>query len=183
MKTRNIILVILISTFIYKLNGQNLCFEVSLNVQQMVGDITSFDTEELLINDFLVYGFGAGMNAGRLNLNMDFLFGATDLEFPSNEFKAKISCVDINADWSFLKKPFTPLLTAGIGSLTFSESFTSAEGLNETDFAWNAGGGIKWTISDMIVVKALYRVTSTRIKESDNAIYFNGFSLGIGYRF
>ena len=44
-------------------------------VQQMKGDKTTSSEMKLNVDDSIVGGIGAGFNIGRVNLNMDLLFG------------------------------------------------------------------------------------------------------------
>ena len=53
--------------------------EVFAVVQQMNGDKTTSSEMTLDVDDSIVGGFGAGFNIGRVNLNMDLLFGAAIL--------------------------------------------------------------------------------------------------------
>ncbi|MBN1349690.1 outer membrane beta-barrel protein [candidate division KSB1 bacterium] len=151
--------------------------------QQMSGDQTSSSAGVLLLHKSTVAGIGAGFGLGRINLNLDFLFGATDIQMKNSSLHSKLSIVDINMDYNVLKSSFTPMLTLGLGSITFSESFADVGEFIETDFAYNYGIGARWTIARRYLLKAFYRVTTTKLKDTDDAIQFKGVAICLGYSF
>lgn len=159
-------------------------FEFSLLAQQMLGDKSSFPgingPLEFTIENFWGYGFQSGLNIGRFNIGLDFIFGSSQFNSATN-FDMKITCVDINFEYKFLKKAISPLLAAGIGSVSYNESFISAEGLNESDFSYNVGAGIKWIIAKKFYLKPMYRLTFSKIKESNEGLDYKGLGLCIGF--
>ncbi len=185
MKKYYIFLALVLLFNIY-LTAQYSGFEASVVIQQMTGDFTFFETEngreKLEVRNFIVYGFETGMNFQKWNMSVDFLFGSSEI-LSTNDFDVKISCVDIDLEYSLLARRFTPLIIAGIGSVTFSDSFTSVEKLNETDFSYNFAAGIKWNVAGNIFIKPFYRATFTKIKYSSNSIVFHGINITIGYLF
>ncbi len=157
--------------------------EVFALIQQMTGDETTGLDMTMTLDDAVVGGFGAGMNIDNFNLNLDMLFGSTEVKSEDLSLDTKLFCFDANLDYSILKGPVSPVVTAGIGSVNFSESLVSYEGFSETDFSYNVGAGLRCTIMNHFLLKALYRATWTTIKETDNAILLSGISVAGGYIF
>ncbi|RPH34079.1 MAG: porin family protein [Bacteroidales bacterium] len=185
MKLKNALLLLLF-LICSRTIAQKINFEASLIAQQMLGDNSSFKGENGSINfkidDFWGYGLQTGMNMGRFNIGFDFIFGSTKL-LSTNNLDLKVSCFDIDFEYCFLKKTISPLLAAGIGSVNYNESFTSAEGLNESDFSYNVGVGVKWIIADKFYVKPMYRLTFSKIKDSTDGLTYKGLSICLGYIF
>jgi hypothetical protein len=177
-----ILFLVLSGLFLYGIgNAQN--FEVFAVVQQMKGDKTTFNDQDLNVADNTLAGFGAALNGENINLNMVFLFGSTEIESESIKLKSKLFDVEINIDYAFLSGGISPLLSAGIGSITFTDSFTGYENLNETNFSYNIAAGLRAVISEQILIKALYKTSWTKIQETDSAIQLNGISVILGYIF
>lgn len=147
----------------------------------MNGDKTTASEMTLDVDDSIVGGIGAGFNIGRVNLNMDLLFGAADITSVNSKLDAKLFCFDANLDYNILKSSITPLLTAGIGSISFSDSNIMVEEFTETDFSYNFGAGLRWTIKKHYLIKGIYRATWTKIKDTDDSIMFDGISIFLGY--
>ena len=165
--------------------GQAFNFEASLLVQQMSGDKSYFESDEFIpieVTNFMSYGFQAGMNLGHFNLGIDFLFGNSEI-ISQNNFEVAVSCFDADLEYFFLKKSLTPLITAGIGSVNYTDSFTSVETLNENDFSYNVGAGLKWLIKDRFFIKPLYRFTFSKIQGTTDGLIFHGLHIGVGYIF
>lgn len=171
--------------FFMKAESQIVGLEAAFVAQQMNGDHSFFEnddgtTTKMELKDFMVYGMEAGLNLGKFNMGMDFLFGGSEV-ISDNNFDAKITCVDIDFEYSFLNKSISPLLVGGIGSVMYTDSFTSVENLSETDFSYNAGIGVKLIISKMIYIKPLYRITRSKIQGTTEPMTYNGISIGVGY--
>ena len=162
-------------------SAQNI--EVFAVVQQMTGDETTGLDMTIEVDDAVIGGFGAGMNIDNFNLNLDMLFGSTEIRSDDLTLDTKLFCFDANLDYSILDEQVSPMITAGLGSVNFSKSLVSYEDFSETDFSYNIGAGLRCTIMDHFLLKALYRVTWTTIKETDNAIKLNGISVTGGYIF
>ncbi|MBN2011182.1 outer membrane beta-barrel protein [candidate division KSB1 bacterium] len=152
-------------------------------VQQMNGDNTT--SGDMLVNvaDNTSGGFGAGFNMGNVNMNIDFLFGSTDVQIDDVVLDVKLFFFDANIDYAILSGPIAPLLTAGIGSVNFVDSYVTVDGLNENDFSTNVGAGLKLCVRDHYLVKALYRSTWTQIKYTDSKVRFDGVCIQAGYLF
>jgi hypothetical protein len=162
---------------------QQYTIEGSLMAQQMSGDISYLESDKsvsIQVKDFMAYGFQAGMNLRKLNMGIDFLFGSASV-ISQNNFEAKVSAFDADLEYSFLSKSISPLFIAGIGSVTYTDSFTSVESLNESDLSFNTGLGIKWKIADKFYLKPLYRITSSKIQGTTDKMLYHGFSISLGY--
>jgi opacity protein-like surface antigen len=152
-------------------------------VQQMGGDRTTGLGMDVLVDDSVVGGVGAGINIDGFNLNLDFLFGSTNVTIGDSGLDTKIFCVDANLDYAPIRGPVSPLVTAGIGSVNFSDSLVSIEEFSETDFSYNLGVGVRCTVKGHVLIKGVYRGTWTKIQSTDGSILFNGFSGSVGYIF
>jgi opacity protein-like surface antigen len=79
--------------------------------------------------------------------------------------------------------PFVPFVTAGIGFASFSSDVIDDEQfIDETDFAFNFGGGIKVFLTDTLLLRVDVRdyITTPEDLETLNLIEFSG---GIAYIF
>ncbi|MBN1424012.1 porin family protein [Candidatus Fermentibacteria bacterium] len=152
-------------------------------VQQAGGDETVGLGVPLVVKTSTLGGIEAGLNLERVNLALDFLFGSTDLTMEGATLETKLFFVDVNLDFVALKRPISPFVTAGIGSVNFSDSHVGPELFNETDFSYNVGAGLCAAYKRHFLAKALYRATWTTMKETDRAIRFDGLSFGLGYAF
>jgi opacity protein-like surface antigen len=177
-------LLILVSgiLFFYSTGNAQLV-EVYAVVQQMKGNKTTFMDQELEVADNLLGGFGAGLNIENVNLNMALLFGSTEITSGSFNLDTEVFGFEANLDYAFFSGILSPLISAGIGSITFTDSFVAYEDLNETNFSYNLGGGIRCVFSEHFLLKALYKATWTKIKETDSSIQLDGISINLGYIF
>lgn len=146
------------------------------------GDQTTSDDITLKVDDATLGGFGSGISFGKFNLNIDLLFGSTTVKSPENTLDTKLSTFDLNLDYRFFKFPLSPVVSVGFGSMTFSDSFSKIENFNETDVSLNYGAGLQANIGSKIMLKALYRTTSTKLKDTDSALNFRGICVTLGYR-
>lgn len=150
-------------------------------VQQIAGDRTTGLSLDVSVDDAAVGGFGAGMNMDGFNLNVDFLFGSASVTIGESRLDTKLFCVDANLDCSPLKGPVSPLVTAGIGPVNFSDSLVSIEELTATDFSHNLGADLRCTVKGRLLIRGVYRGTWTKIQSTDGAVLSNGLSASVGY--
>lgn len=172
-------LVLLFGLSFSAVSAQSLDFY--LTGHQMPGDQTTSEELVLEIEDVVVGGFGTGISAGKYNVNLGFMFGSTNAVSEDNVLETKLFNFDLNLDYRLLDFCVSPLLSAGFGSMTFSDSHYKIESFNETDFSYNYGAGLQATISKQFVIKALYRTTVTKLKETDDSLQFKGFFFALGY--
>jgi opacity protein-like surface antigen len=165
-----------------RVSAQTTAIDISGIVQQMTGGTTYFDQGKIEVKNFVGFGIGAGINFDNFNINLDFLFGSSAIR-SNNNFDIQVAGVDINLEYQFLNYQITPLVFAGIGSVTFTDSYTGQGNIDETDFSYNFGGGFRWTIGENFYLKGVYRMTSAKIAGTTDAIPFQGVSIGLGYIF
>lgn len=108
----------------------------------------------------------------------------------------------LNAYWDFHNNTaFTPYVGAGLGMGFIQSKYEYAEpgfskSLNETNtvFAWNAGAGVAYAITDNLSADLAYRFVGLGYHENEKTVegakfkvgmapYANEFSLGIRYTF
>ena len=142
-----------------------------------------------------VYGFGYGHNlTDHWNINTDLLFGYADTDVMNgSEFQFMLDknvemdyiLWDINVDYNILKSRLTPLVTGGIGLMDYSVN-TKADGVgevNETNFSYNLGAGVRWDVMDNLLLKVIYRSTWTEFSDADEDQRYEGVSVSFAYMF
>ena len=147
-----------------------------------------------------IFGIGMGMNAtDHWNVNTDLLFGRADgnVEIAGIAIPSSLIAIDadyflwnVNVDYNFLADPLTPLVTAGVGlakiDIEASAPLVPGAGSiseSETNFSYNIGAGGRWDITDNILIKLIYRMTWTQIKDANDKQNFNGVALSVAYMF
>jgi opacity protein-like surface antigen len=164
--------------------------EIFVLGQNMSGDTATGDGIEIELDDTTVFGIGLGVNDKNINFNLDIFFGSTDTEGrgpgPTLTADTDLFGLDLNLDYNFLETRFTPLITGGIGYINFNGTWRGDSGtsdFSETDFSYNLGAGFRWDVTDRFLMKAVYRATWTKLKDTDDSIQFKGISVSIGYLF
>ena len=117
---------------------------------------------------------------------MDVWFGSTNVTGKAFGVTVKGDTTllgwDANLDINILQSRFTPIVSGGIGFISFSgdvEGFT----FSEIDLSYNYGGGFRWDITDHFLLKTIYRTTRTTLEETDKALMFSGAVVSIGFAF
>jgi opacity protein-like surface antigen len=158
--------------------------------QYMSGDSTTFtNTIKMDLDSNIDGGLGFGININEyLNMNFDINFGSKDYKATYHSIVLKesvtIGAMNFNLDIYPLKTRFTPLVTAGIGFMSFSGDVgDSTNSFSETDLSYNVGAGIRWDIIDHVFLKAIYKATWTNLKDSNSTLMFHGPALSIGFIF
>ena len=151
----------------------------------LVGDSTTASVLTIDLDNAFTGGFGIGYNAyEHLNLNVDFYFTGVNVTGSGLGVSASSNTflwgMDVNLDVLILASRLTPVVTAGLGFMSFSGNFSGVE-FQETDFSYNVGGGLRWDFADNWFVKFLYRARFTTLQDADDSLVLNGFSLSIGY--
>jgi opacity protein-like surface antigen len=180
MKRIGIVICTVLLVMSIRVSAQNTTIDISGIVQHMNGGSTYFNQSKIEVNKFIGFGAGAGINFDQFNISLDFLFGSSGIK-STNSFDIKVGVVDANLEYQFLPSPITPLVFAGIGAVTFTDSFSGTGNIDETDFSYNFGGGFRWTMSEQFYLKGVYRVTSAKIINTTDAILFHGVSIHLGY--
>ena len=193
-----------LAQFRFQESGRTGTFEVGANVQWLSGETVGGHfggrDGELELEDL----FGGGINFGYhineyLNLNTDFLFSNADVNFNSPGVRSLQDDADffawtVNLDYYVFPTRFTPFLTAGLGFLymdNWYDDYWYCCGypphqeipISETDFLWNAGGGLRWEISDNLVLKLSYRIYGTELEYADEHMFMHSGLLSILYHF
>ncbi|MFC1792350.1 porin family protein [Planctomycetota bacterium] len=148
---------------------------------------------KLDVDSTTVYGFGYGQNlTDNWNINMDLLFGYadTDVKIVQNATDVTVGSVemdyilwDLNVDYNIFKSRFTPLITGGIGFMDYSiDTNTTGVGeVNESNFSYNLGAGVRWDVLDNLLLKVIYRSTWSEFDDNDQR--YDGVSLSFAYMF
>lgn len=168
----------------YSRKGQTELYGI---LQTMGGGKATTSGKNVGFDDTTVYGFGFGINiTDHWNLNMDLLFGSTDLE-PGGPLSTATSgdtslwLWNINVDYNILSQRLTPLVTAGIGLFGMSGDFDNGASFSESNFSYNLGVGGRWDISDNLFLKAIYRITWHDLEGMDGPD-FDGIMVSIGFK-
>ena len=137
-----------------------------------------------------LYGFGFGYNiTDHWNINTDLLFGSADADVMVAGTKVESEDMDyilwdINIDYSIWKSRLTPFVTAGIGLVDFGIDTTTYAGkVHESNFSSNLGAGVRWDITDNLMLKVLYRSIWTEVHDADNDQRYDNIGVNIGYMF
>ena len=141
------------------------------------------------IESTTVYGVGYGQNlTDHWNVNTDLLFGSADADvkiagITAENVEMDYILWDINVDYNIFKSRLTPLVTGGIGFMDYSVN-TRATGIgevNESNFSYNLGAGVRWDVMDNLLLKVIYRSTWTEFDDNDQRL--EGVSLSVAYMF
>lgn len=164
-------------------------------IQTMSGDTAEYSFTDILpvtldMDSTTVYGFGYGYNlTDHWNIYTNLLFGYADtdviVDVTVENKEMDYILWDINVDYNILKTRFTPLITGGIGLMDFSIN-TTATGVgqvNESNFSYNLGAGLRWDVDDNFLLKLIYRTTWTELNHADDDLKYDGVSLSAAYAF
>jgi len=164
-------------------------------IQMLGGDEVDYSfTDELPVTLDLdggnIYGIGLGYNmTDHWNLNTDLLFGSADADVKISGDKAgseKMDYIlwDINLDYNIWKERFTPLVTGGIGFMDFGIDIGGNVGeVDEIDFSYNLGAGVRWDVRDDLLLKLIYKSTWTELHDADGKQQFESFNLSVAYMY
>ncbi len=136
-------------------------------------------------DDTIVGGIGVGWFINEhLNLNTDVMFGVVDLIGSIRTVQADFGLWNVNLDWYPWKSAITPVLTGGVGLLSYRAQMApvSQSGFEDEDFSYNLGGGIRWDINDQWFAKAVYRVIRARWDGADNNVTIESISVMLGVK-
>ncbi len=148
---------------------------------------------KLDVDSTTIYGFGYGHNlTDHWNINMDLLYGYAKTDVMNgSEFQFMLYedvemdyiLWDLNVDYNIFKSRLTPLVTGGIGFMDYSVN-TRATGVgevNESNFSYNLGAGVRWDVMDNLLLKVIYRSTWTEFDDNDQR--YDGVSVSVAYMF
>jgi opacity protein-like surface antigen len=160
--------------FIQKWNGGESSYtESGIHIDAKFDDANIFGVE-----------FGSNIN-DHVNYHMDIYYGSLPSTAYGNgksvESTGSVLGWGLNLELYLLKERITPLVSVGVGFVDF---FGDVEGLsfNEYDFTYNYGVGVRWDVTDHLLIKALYKTTNVTLKDAEKASKFNGLSASIDFR-
>jgi opacity protein-like surface antigen len=137
-----------------------------------------------------LYGIGYGYNfTDHWNINTDLLFGSADTEVKIVDTTVETPDMDyilwdLNLDYNIWKSRFTPLFSAGVGFMDVSiVTSTDAGKVQENNFSFNLGAGVRWDVKDNIFLKVVYRSIWTEVRDADNDQRFDRAGLSVAYMF
>jgi hypothetical protein len=159
----------------------------------------------MMLQDTTLYGVSFGMNlTEHININGDIARGQPkfDAIWGTDVIHGKgtMWITNINVDYNFLKRNFSPFVSAGVGFLTFDSGVPNGGGIyywwdpywgytatasytthSSAHWTWNAAAGIHWDFADNWVMKASYQVLWSKIGQSGTEA-FPQYTLSIGWR-
>jgi opacity protein-like surface antigen len=148
-----------------------------------------FGTVKTKMDDTGLGGFGIAYHfTDFISVHGDFMFGGATfsanlpLENGGTTFVSQDAFIQtgrFNVDYNIINRRLTPFVTAGIGYQYTETELTQLPAVSycwwdpwwgwicetshpyayQTDFTWNAGGGLRWDITDSLVVKAMVGAT------------------------
>jgi len=156
-------------------------------LQNMGGDKTYGSGVMMEIGSTSAIGIGYGSNlSNHLNLNMDMWFGSTNVTGKALGITVTGDTTllgwDANLDINILQNRFTPIVSGGVGFISFSGDVVGFP-FSETDLSYNYGGGFRWDVTDNFLLKTIYRTTRTTLKETDKALMLSGAAISICFIF
>jgi len=97
------------------------------------------------------------------SIHSDFMFGPATFKFEypggvTQQFghNGFISTGRFNLDYNIINRRLTPFITAGIGyqyQQVEQDYYYGTDYYYETDFTWNVAGGIRWNVTDNLLLK------------------------------
>ncbi len=177
--------------------GRSNKFGIFALIQQMKTDSISGESSGLPItvefDDMAVFGFGTEFGFhDHFGMSWDLFFGATDMiaEVANIELEGDtvVLGTDINLLIYLLKTPVTPVITAGIGYISFTGDWDAGSSsvdttFSETNFSGNLGVGVRWDAKNGFFGQVLYRNTWTQLEDMDDSSKFGGISIALGTTF
>jgi opacity protein-like surface antigen len=178
-------------------------FEVGGTVQWFSGETVDGHFAgrdgELELEDLVGGGINFGYHLNEyLNINTDLVFSSADVNFFSPGVRSLHDDADffawtVNLDYYILPTRFTPFLTGGIGLLYMDNWYDDywyccyppqqEIPISETDFLWNVGGGLRWELTDNIVLKLGYRLYGAELEYANEHMFMHSGLLSILYHF
>ena len=189
-----IVIFAVVPVFCYAVDDQDRArrAEFYLMGQYAGGDTVSGLGLEAKLDSTSSAGLGLGYNlSSYLNFNWSMYYGQTKMKAQSYygipayrrvSADTDVFAMDFNLDYNILKYPLTPVISGGIGFINYSGSVGIFD-FNETDFSYNLGAGLRWDISRNFFIKAVYKATWTKLKDTDGTVCLDGPALFVGFVF
>jgi len=104
------------------------------------------------LGDTTAVGLGIGNNFSDLfNGNAEMYFGSMDVTGKASGITVKgntaLIGTNLNLDFNILKSRFTPVVTGGVGLISFTGDIEGFP-FNESDLSYNLGAGFRWDITN-----------------------------------
>jgi OOP family OmpA-OmpF porin len=130
------------------------------------------------INSGPVYGFGIGYNlTKRFGLEGVYDYVSTDSKSPNKEPDVKASILRLDALYHFMPdSDFVPYVSAGIGAIDIDKS----PGDSDTSALLNAGGGVKYFITEDVAARGEVRYLRDIEDDYNNFMYTLGLVVQFG---
>jgi opacity protein-like surface antigen len=177
--------------FSRKGHGEIFLFGQSVSSDEFGGEDSGI-TIDMETDDTFVGGIGMGFNINDyINVNTGLWYGNTDLLIKGSyqgsfigEFEEDFNMLgwDLNIDYNILKTRLTPMVTGGIGFVNFSGDIEDDD-ISETNFSYNLGVGLRFDITDRLLVKAVYHLIWTELEDADEKTNLDGLRVSIGFIF
>lgn len=163
----------------YKRQGKGEVFFIG---QSLGSDTTTGLGITMELDPGLMGGFGVGINlSDNFNVNTALQFGNSDFNADTGvSVDLKTLAWDFNLDFNILKARLTPMVSGGIGFIRFTREDNL---IDESDFSYNAGAGLRWDITEHLMVKAMYRVMWVKMQDTDSRMMLDGPSISVGLIF
>lgn len=178
-------------------------FEIGGAFQWFAGQTVNGDVGgtggRLKVDDIFSGGLHFGYNfTEQLNVNTEFVFGEADLSYSSaggsRSDDASFFAWMVNLDYYILPTRFTPFVSAGIGLLGLTNEYEDDYWyyyywddrelpIDEVNFIWNVGGGVRWDPIDNLYLRLGYRLNGTQLEYADEYMYVHSVILAVGYSF
>jgi opacity protein-like surface antigen len=190
-------------TFFYRLFTAPVITKSNVRFEDQIG---TFDGT-FKIDDTDLFGFSWGYNYGsHLNLNLEMALGRPDFKgswgTSTLSGTADMWTGDLNVEYNLLKSRFTPFVGVGLGFMYFDSNIPEGDpdvwcwwdyywgyvcGASQsthsaTDFTWNATAGVRWEVTDRLLLKASYKAMWTKVGDS-GTVLFPQYSLSAGWLF
>ena len=155
-------------------------FELFVLGQYTIGDETDISGVDLEYDDTFAGGVGVGFNiAENINFNGTVLIGEANFSldaFGVNvEDDSTVISPEFNVDWNILDQAFTPFVTVGAGAMIFTGG-----AVDETDFTYGIGAGVRWDIASDLFLKVWYRAKWFELEDADDEFLLHTINIGFG---
>ena len=121
-------------------------------------------TVKLKLDDTGLGGVGFAFHfSDFFSMHADFMFGPATFKFEypggvTQNFgdNGYITTGRFNLDYNIINRRLSPFITAGIGyqyQQVDQDYYYGTSYYYETDFTWNVGGGVRWNVTDNLIMK------------------------------
>jgi opacity protein-like surface antigen len=147
------------------------------------------------LEDSWGYGIGTGVNFNDyIGCEFDFGYRHIDLQGRAQLNNTLVKMhgdadalfYNLNLNLNLLPYRLTPMITGGVGVIMMYGKWDGGEKYgdtlaNETDFSYNIGAGIRYDVTNHLVLKVIYRATWMNMKDTDKTLLLNGVGIYVGF--